>query len=159
MQLTNNKPLQRRVLIALLVVELVLLGLFVYGYYRWTIEWRLNGIEITADVVDTQQIGDAYLVTYQFTVDNQTYTHQRHVTATYFATVTDSVPVVYSPIDPEASTIPGQGRGDFDVARLPGTFFDLRFLAYALPILILLNTVLLIGAMVYTRRRQSATVS
>lgn len=158
MQAANSKLPCRRVLIALLIVELVLLGLFIYGYYRWTIEWRLNGIEVTADVMDTQQIGDEYLVTYQFTVDNQTYTHQRHVTGTYFATVTDSVPVVYSPIDPEASTIPGQGRGDFDVARLPGTFFDLRFLAYALPILILLNTVLLIGMMIYTRR-QSANVS
>lgn len=144
----------RRAASILLVVELILLALFAYGYYRWAIEWRLNGVHTTGEVIDKQTSADGvYWVEYNYTAGDTVYTRQHSVTVSFYesTTVGQTVEVIYSPIDSSVSGIPGQGGGDYDLPRLPGTFFDLRFLALVLPPLIIINLVTILVLMIYAR--------
>lgn len=149
---TTPKQSLRYIQLALLMTTIIWIALFVYGYYRWAIEWRLNGIQVDATVLAKEQQGDDYVITYEFSVNDQPYIQQRHVEADYFAFVDERVPVVYSPIDPQAASIPGQGTGDFDVARLPGTFFNLSFLVHTLPVLLSMNVAVLIVVTLIIKR-------
>jgi hypothetical protein len=134
----------------LLLIEIGLLTLFAYGYYRWTIEWRLNGPTTTAEVrskgTKTNGTNTAYFVTYEYVVDGVSYIRVHEVVQSYYEAVQPGkvIEVKYSPADVSVSGISGQGIGDYGIARLPGTFFDLKFLALVLPGLIIANFVLIL---------------
>lgn len=150
------KKSTRRWIVALIVIEAALLLLFLYGFYRWTIQWRLNGPRIPAQVSSREFISTGkYWVTYHYTVDGKTYKRQHRVTKSYFDKIVigQTIEIVYSPIAHNISGIPGQGIGDFDVHRLPGTFFSLKFLIYVLPALIVIDLVTLIVIVFQARRR------
>ncbi|MCB9456194.1 MAG: hypothetical protein H6671_09420 [Anaerolineaceae bacterium] len=141
----------------LLLLEVALIALFIYGYYRWTIEWRLNGTVIRGEVTETFRVDDgSAFVVYQYAVDGMTYSRIHRVHDDFYdgTGVGQMIEVIYSPADVSVSGIPGQGGGDFDVPRIPGTFFDVRFVAYVLPVLILVNLMALIGLVVFTRRQR-----
>ncbi|MCB9450274.1 MAG: hypothetical protein H6672_02480 [Anaerolineaceae bacterium] len=144
----------------LLLLEIALVALFAYGYYRWTIEWRLNGTVVQGAVTETFRLDDgSAFVVYDYTVDGATYSRIHRVHDDFFAgtSVGQPVEVIYSPADVAVSGIPGQGGGDFDLPRLPGIFFDLRFLAFVLPALILVNLAGIIGLTIaMIRRRKTA---
>ncbi len=141
----------------LLLLEIALVALFAYGYYRWTIEWRLNGTVVRGEVTDTYRDADGSgFVVYRYHVDGATYTRSHRIRDSFYEgmSVGQEIEVIYSPTDMSVSGIPGQGGGDFDVPRIPGTFFDVRFVAYALPVWILLNLVGIIGLTIAVIRRQ-----
>lgn len=144
----------------LLLIEIILLILFIYGYYRWTIEWRLTGVTVQGEVTETFRVDDgSAFVVYQYAVDGTTYSRIHRVHDDFYegASIGQPVEVIYSPADVSVSGIPGQGGGDFDIPRIPGTFFDLRFLAFVLPTLILVNLAGIIGlTFVMIRRRKTA---
>ncbi|NDJ62490.1 MAG: hypothetical protein GYB67_15285 [Chloroflexi bacterium] len=43
----RGSPIQR-ITLGVLGIEIVLVLLFAYGFYRWTFEWRLNGPQTDA---------------------------------------------------------------------------------------------------------------
>lgn len=132
--------------------------LFIYGYYRWTIEWRLNGILTNAQVTAIDSHPDGrYNVTYEYRVDGTRYARQHSVSQSYFETAAagQSIEVIYSPTDVSVSGIPGEGRGDYEIPRLPGTFFDVAFVAFALPLMLAFNGLLIFILLLVIRRRMS----
>jgi hypothetical protein len=150
-----NRQRSERILPLLLVMELALVGLFGYGFYRWTFEWRLNGPVVSGEVIDLREHNGTRYVTYRFEAGGSWHEHERRITPELHDTLHlgDEVDVIYSPIDPGASGIPGQGGSDFDLPHLPGTFFNLAFLAYYLPAAILLNGGVVLGLWWKVRRR------
>ena len=150
-----------RILPVLLVIELVLVGLFVYGFHRWTVEWRLNGPVVNGEVINLREHNGKTFVTYRFEADGTHHEHERRITHEFYDTLHmgDAVEVIYSPIDTDASGIPGQGGSDFDLPHLPGTFFDLAFLVYYLPAVILLNGLVILGLGWGVRRRSRHEVT
>jgi hypothetical protein len=152
----------RRIILILAVIELALTLLFLYGYYRWAIEWRLNGTRTQAEIIEKRQDGEEYYVTYVFEADGKTYCREHRVVQSFYENtdfgVGDSVEIIYSPIDTNANGIPGQGTGDFQLKRLPGTFFNLTFLAFILPAIILTGLLVLLGFLLYGRRRKISEV-
>ncbi len=148
----------QRAIGVLLVIELVAIALFAYGFYRWTFEWRLNGPRIPAQVTGVEQRGDTFYVTYVYKVNDHEFAREHRVSQWYFEGVTpgQSIEIVYSPADAAISGIPGQGRGDFDLNHLPGVFFDLRFLIFVLPIVIAVLLLMIAGLWVALRRHARA---
>lgn len=148
----------RRTISILAILELALIILFLYGYYRWAIEWRLNGTRTQAEIIEKRQAGEEYFVTYVFEADGKTYSREHRITQSFYENTSfdigNSVEVIYSPIDTNANGIPGQGTGDFQIKRLPGTFFNLNFLAFILPAIILIGLLVLLGLLLYMRRRK-----
>jgi hypothetical protein len=148
------------ILPVLLAVELLLVGMFAYGFYRWTFEWRLNGPVVTGEVFNLREHNGKTYVTYRFEADGTQHEHERRITHELYDTlrVGDTVDVIYSPIDTDASGIPGQGGSDFDLPHLPGAFFDLAFLAYYLPVAILFNGLIILGLWWSARRRSRRAI-
>jgi len=150
------KSSTRRTIAALLVLEIGLIGLFGYGFYRWAIQWRLNGLRIVAQVGSREFSSTGkYYVRYRYTVDGVQYARRHRVTPAFFKKIVvgQDLEIVYSPVDPGISGIPGQGSGDFEVSKLPGTFFDLKFLIFVLPAAMLLNLLLMMWISISARRQ------
>jgi hypothetical protein len=155
----------RRLISFLAVIELALIVLFLYGYYRWAIEWRLNGTRTQGEIIEKRQDAEKYYVTYVFEADGEIYSREHRVAQSFYENtsfdVGDSVGIIYSPIDTNANGITGQGTGDFQLKRLPGTFFNLAFLAFILPVIIVIGLLVLFGLLLYVKRqtRHQAQVS
>jgi hypothetical protein len=149
------KSSTRRVMAVLLVLEIGLIGLFGYGFYRWAIQWRLNGPRLIAQVGSREFTSTGkYYVRYRYTVEGVEYARKHRVTPAFFKKIAvgQDLEIVYSPIAPEISGIPGQGIGDFEVSKLPGTFFDLKFLIFVLPAAMVFNLLLMMAISIRARR-------
>jgi hypothetical protein len=149
------KASTRRAIAALLALEVGLIVLFGYGFYRWSIQWRLNGPRVIAQVGSREFTSTGkYYVRYRYTVDGVEYTRKHRVTPAYFKKIVvgQDLEIVYSPAAHEISGIPGQGIGDFEVSKLPGTFFDLKFLIFVLPAALMFNLLLMMAISIRSRR-------
>ncbi|MBN1286233.1 MAG: DUF3592 domain-containing protein [Anaerolineae bacterium] len=150
-----------------MIVEITLMILFAYGYYRWTIEWLLNGPTAEGTILGLREEkddnGTRYYVTYQFAAPGpdhalQTFVHERRFTmpsAYETFRVGDTVEITYSPIDPSASAIAGIAGAKLEGQDLPGTFFPFEFVGFYFPVAIVLNLAVITGLVIYMRRAKS----
>lgn len=148
--MTANAPAQSHVAwslrlasLVLLGIELALIAIFAYGMVRWIFEWRLSGPRTQAEIVAIDAQGGEHFITYRYAVDGQAYLREHRVSAAFAEArhVGEALTVVLSPADESISGIPGQGRADFDLPRLPATPFNLTILIYVLPAALVINLI------------------